>query len=154
MGKKKNYVSSRIIKNKYGEVELITDYKFELATNDLKFGLHCTKKNDKKKKICNGAGPSGKGYLVPDTIYGLNITESAHQHDWSYQFGITRKDKERADKMFLDNIITLIEQKKNQWFWVKKLRYKRAKKYYYAVKHFGGSSFYKKDLCDFSLNDL
>lgn len=30
-----------------------------------------------KAKLCNGAGPDGKGWLVPDTIYGLRITEAA-----------------------------------------------------------------------------
>lgn len=26
-------------------------------------------------EICNGCGPKGKGYLVPDTIWGLNISQ-------------------------------------------------------------------------------
>ena len=30
--------------------------------------------DDEKAEFCNGCGPKGYGYLVPDTMYGLKIT--------------------------------------------------------------------------------
>jgi len=30
--------------------------------------------DDQKAAMCNGCGPKKFGYLVPDTMYGLNIT--------------------------------------------------------------------------------
>jgi len=30
---------------------------------------------EERQKITNGCGPKGAGYLVPDTFYGLKVTE-------------------------------------------------------------------------------
>ena len=60
------------------------------------------------REICNRAGPKGYGWLVPDTIWFLNIGECANIHDFDYFTGKTIKDKERGDRTFLNNMIRWI----------------------------------------------
>lgn len=97
---------------------------------------------EEKAKICNGAGPRGFGYLVPDTIWGLSVTAAADIHDWMYYVGTVENDKKRADKIFLNNMVRIIEDK--TWFnWLRKLRCHRAEIYYKAVVKFGGPAFYR-----------
>lgn len=92
-------------------------------------------------KICNQAGPKGYGWLVPDTIWGLDIGDAADIHDYMYHFGKTIDDKNEADRVFLNNMIRIIlnetRYKVLQW-----LRLKRAQKYFNAVCLFGGPSFW------------
>ena len=94
-----------------------------------------------KKQICNGCGPKSKFDFVPDTIWGLKIIEICNIHDYLYYIGKTIEDKEKADRIFLNNMLRLIENK-TKWKWLKKLRKKRAYKYYKAVKYFGGPAFW------------
>lgn len=35
-----------------------------------------TSSRRKRKEICNGCGPSGYDYLVPDNLLGLDISEA------------------------------------------------------------------------------
>lgn len=106
-----------------------------------------------KAMICNGCGPGGAIIdLVPDTIYGLSIREACQIHDYDYHVGKTWADKKRADRRFLQNIGTLIRAKKKQFWWMYRLRMSRAKKYYNAVKYFGGSAF--KAGKDFEIKDV
>jgi len=98
---------------------------------------------EEKSKICNGAGPRNFGWAVPDTLYGLSITEAADIHDFMYHIGTTRSYKEAADNTFLDNMVRIIE-KETKWNWLKKLRCMRARKYYLAVKELGGPAFENK----------
>lgn len=94
-----------------------------------------------RAEICNGAGSKGiGGWLVPDTIYGLSITEAANVHD--YMYATPQYSRQACDKLFLKNMLSLIDAKEDSWGWVKKLRYARAHTYYYAVKNFGG--FFRK----------
>lgn len=106
------------------------------------------------KEICNGAGPKGYGPLVPDTIWGLNITQAANIHDYMYHTGKTIKDKEEADRVFLNNMNRIIQEsiKKKldlnffQALWLKQLawlRFQRVSKYFSAVCLYGGPSFWK-----------
>jgi len=94
---------------------------------------------EEKEKIVNGAGPKGYGWLVPDTIWGLSITEAANIHDFCYAVGTTIDDKIEADRIFMNNMVRLISAGK---WWLKGLRMRRARKYYLAVKHFGGPAFW------------
>lgn len=84
-----------------------------------------------KQIICNGAGPKGWGWLVPDTIYGLSITEAANIHDYCYY---TKVDKKDADNLFFENMHALIDRGN---FFLKPLRQWRAFIYYLVVKHGG-----------------
>ena len=105
-----------------------------------------------KNSICKGCGP-GTGWkeaIVPDSILGVNINEACNIHDFMYSDkyhemkGIKKsaESKKNADCVFLGNMTTLIMNKPS-WKWVKRLRLKIAHKYYQAVKHFGGPSFYQ-----------
>jgi len=96
---------------------------------------------DVLKKLTNGCGPAGSGWkskLIPNTIYGLNIEECCSIHDIGYHFGISDYGKTSADKIFLENMYTLI--KHGNW-WLRFLRRRRAIKYYLAVKYFGKKAY-------------
>lgn len=123
-----------LFKTKDG-VELYCEYGFESTPELL------------RNKEVNGCGPDGwKSVIVPDTIYGLCITDACNIHDWMYLFGNTIDDKDRADRVLLNNIIRIIEAKTTKnWFGrniLKPLRYRRAKIYYDAVHYLGGSFYW------------
>ncbi len=89
----------------------------------------------------NGCGPEGwKEKVVPETNWGLSMTPACLIHDWQYHFGKTMKDKEYADKVFLDNLNTIIDNKGGNRLIVW-LRKRRAKTYYLAVSKFGDDAF-------------
>lgn len=101
------------------------------------------------KRISNGCGPKKLFFgsdigdaLVPDTIWGLSICKACDIHDFMYTLGITEKDKEVADRIFLDNMFRIIDQK-NGYSWMRVLRRKRAEKYYKAVSNMGENAFLK-----------
>lgn len=100
-----------------------------------------------KERVCNGCGPgSWKIDLVPDRIYGLDISEACNVHDWMYYEGRTSGDKSRADRAFLENILIIIDNqycKKKRWYRgiLRFLRRRRAYKYYEAVSNFGDDAF-------------
>ena len=85
-----------------------------------------------RTRHCNGMGPSGLGFLVPDTFWGLDMAICGDIHDWCYTFGhqdgLTR---EQADEMFLDNMRTYVIANSN-WL-TRRLRLRRAKTYHYFV---------------------
>ena len=90
----------------------------------------------------NGCGTRGIiGILVPDTIYGLCITPACNIHDWMYICGATLYDKDEADRVFLNNMLRLIDDGRS-WKWLKLLRIRRAKIYYQAVRLCGGPAFW------------
>ena len=93
-------------------------------------------------KITGGCGPSGTGdMIVPDTIYGLSVKSACRIHDFMYYFGENLEDKDRADRVFLNNMIRLIKNG-SKFFILRKLRLLRALTYYRAVKYFGGAAFW------------
>ena len=95
------------------------------------------------KEECNGCGSeldlSGK--LVPNTIYGLDISKDCCcPHDWMYRHGITWLDKIFSDVFFLYNMVAIIL---NAGGWIVWLRLFRATKYFVAVVKAGDKSFSK-----------
>lgn len=95
-----------------------------------------------RKDICNGCGTKGLcGILVPDTIYGLRITAACDIHDFMYSVGETLEDKEAADRVFLNNLLRIIDTQ-TSWNILKRLRARRAMIYYRAVVEFGGPAFW------------
>lgn len=94
------------------------------------------------RDICNGCGTKGIGAIVPDTIYGVDITAACNIHDWMYFVGSTITDKEEADRVFLNNMLRIIDSN-GGWNWLQKLRVRRAYVYYQAVHIFGGPAFWK-----------
>jgi len=96
---------------------------------------------DVKEKFCNGCGTKGLGgWLVPDTLYGLNITECCNIHDFMYHVGTKHRDKEIADRTFLNNMIRVIDAESISI--LKPFRRLRAMNYYSAVRDFGGTAFW------------
>ena len=95
-----------------------------------------------KKRICNGIGPKGLGWLFPNTVWGLNVKSCGDIHDYMYHIGKYQIDKEVADNVFLNNLQKLIKEKtKKQWLLNRRLF--RAEIMYTAVKHFGNRAFWK-----------
>ena len=92
-----------------------------------------------KKEICNGCGAKG-GIPVPNTFYGLDISEGCNIHDFRYFEGETWDDKVFADKEFGENLNAIIDEK--TWFnWLKKLRKIRAREYVIAVQLWGDKAY-------------
>lgn len=94
---------------------------------------------DEKANICNGCGAKG-GISVPNTFYGLDISEACNIHDFRYFMGETWPDKEFADKEFHNNLIAIIEHE--TWFnWLANLRKVRALEYVTAVRLWGDNAY-------------
>jgi len=102
--------------------------------------LHAT--DAAKALVCNGAGPKGWGWAVPDTIYGLSIKPAADIHDWSYMTAKTDGERLKADLMFLQNMFVLILQRDRATGWLGRRllvpRLIRAILYFTAVWRLGG----------------
>ena len=92
-----------------------------------------------RREVCNGVGPKGWGWIVPDTVYGLSITPAADIHDWMYYHGDTIEAKDEADRTFQNNMVRLICEGGSWFRW---LRMRRARKMYLAVHYFGGPAFW------------
>jgi hypothetical protein len=99
---------------------------------------------DERVGICNGCGAKGglSALFVPNSIYGLDVSICCDIHDFMYEHGTTLEDKEKADRVFRNNLFRVIEAHTKNWF-LKRLRLRRAKTYYYFVKEWGGSAFWK-----------
>jgi hypothetical protein len=96
----------------------------------------------KRARLVNGCGTRGIiGALVPDTIYFLSIREACNIHDYMYLIGETPEDRDFADLVFLYNLIRII-QAGTRFKLLKLLRIRRARKYYNAVREFGGPAFW------------
>lgn len=91
----------------------------------------------------NGCGAANAKFdFVPHTVYGMDIKTCCIIHDWDYFIGIDNDDKEIADRRFLNNMLRTLESQKDQFKIIKKLRRRRIKTYYSAVKHLGGPAFW------------
>ena len=95
------------------------------------------------EKICNGCGAADAKFdFVPDRIYGTRITSACYIHDYMYNDGVTIEDKEEADRVFLNNLLRLIDRDKHKWYKPTRLQRIRAKEYYLAVKYFGACAYW------------
>jgi hypothetical protein len=93
-------------------------------------------------KICGGCGAGKLGdMLIPDTLWGLNVTFCCKIHDWRYHYGSTIEDKNSADREFLNNLLRWIDHKTDSKV-LRYFRHARALKYYEAVQMFGGPAFW------------
>lgn len=93
------------------------------------------------EEICNGCGAAGwKGGLIPDHLLWLSIRDACDIHDYMYHVGTCLADKEEADRVFLNNMLRIIEAES---IWIlKRWRRHMAMDYYGAVKDFGGPFFW------------
>lgn len=94
-------------------------------------------------KVTGGCGPGGFGdFLVPDRIWGLSIFIACRIHDWMYHVGKTLQDKEQADRIFLNNMVRIIQGNPSKFKFLNRWRLKGAKNYFWAVSMFGGPAFW------------
>lgn len=111
-----------------------------------RFVAYATKKQF--SDICNGAGPKGYGFLVPNTMYLLNLRIVFDGHDFCYDRFKTDDGKELSDLLMKLNMSNFIEDNSiDTWIigdTLKFLRKRRALKYYWGV-HYGGDWFHSND---------
>lgn len=91
--------------------------------------------------FCNGCGPKGIGFLIPNKLFGIDFSLACNIHDWMYAEGKTIEDKESADRVFLNNMVRLIDHSQACRA-AKIINHYRAKRYYLIVKNFAGPSFW------------
>jgi hypothetical protein len=96
---------------------------------------------EQKGAICNGMGAADSllSSFIPNTMYGLDVEEAGNIHDYMYHVGKTIEDKLIADRVFLNNMLRIINECGG---WLGPLRRRRAMKYYEAVHYFGGPAFW------------
>ena len=80
------------------------------------------------------------GLFVPNTLWGLSITEACNVHDFMYFEGGNEKEKAEADRAFLNNMVRIIDAQSGPL--LKWLRRYRAITYYSTVRDFGGPRFW------------
>lgn len=87
-----------------------------------------------RQEHCNACGTKGLGgWVVPNTLWGLDISLACDIHDWDYAFGTAR---EAADNYFLTNMLRIIEAQNSGWV-LNLLRRHRALTYYAVVRDLG-----------------
>jgi len=92
--------------------------------------------------VVNGCGAANAKFdFIPDTVWGLYIGYCCFIHDWGYYKGRDILDKEESDRIFLNNMLRMIDND-CPWYIPKFLMRLRAKTYYNAVHFFGGPSFF------------
>lgn len=96
--------------------------------------------DERRRRRC-GPGRGVLEKLVPETIYGVRVSQACSIHDFMYAIGHTPLDKDESDMVFLNNMIRLIEAH-GGWWLLQLLRLRRARIYYEAVSHFGGPAFW------------
>lgn len=93
--------------------------------------------------VVNGCGAGNAKFdFIPDTIYGVYVGYACFIHDWMYDEGRTIEDKKEADRVFLNNLLRIVEDSSG-WYRPKWLMRRRAKTYYLGVKYFGGRAFWR-----------
>lgn len=115
-----------------------------------------------------GCGPGGLGdYLVPDTMWGLSVTECCRFHDGYYRNWPenTEVARQRADEILLNNCVRVIEaaavsgmehigrdKYQFQWChdravrrvkWLYEQRLDRAHLYFKMVRRFGAPAYFE-----------
>jgi len=103
------------------------------------------------EELTNGCGPAGwKGWFIPDSILGVNIKEACNIHDFMYLVGESERDREKADRVFRNNMLRIVMEasktRLTRW-----LRRKFVERYYKTVRSAGGTYFWedKNEDCEF-----
>jgi len=87
-----------------------------------------------------GCGPGRVGdYLVPDSFFGLSIRIACQVHDFMYRTGQSITDKARADRVFMNNTMRIVNAAGGILRWPRKVL---ALFYYKMVDLYGGLSFW------------
>jgi hypothetical protein len=92
----------------------------------------------------NGCGPSGwKNRLVPEHLLWVSITAACDIHDYMYITGRTEADREESDRVFLNNMLRIVEGESSTWL-TRDLRRRLALRYYATVRDLGGPYFWQE----------
>jgi len=98
---------------------------------------------EQKVTLINGCGPGGwKGKFIPDNIFFLDISECCSIHDYLYAVGASEKDREEADRVFMNNMMRVIEETPQNWI-MRRWRRRLALEYYQQVRDFGAIYFWE-----------
>lgn len=82
---------------------------------------------------CNGCGTKGLGgYLVPDNMWGLNVTIVCNVHDWMYGLCESEDEEDLADYYFKCNLRRYIREKSVNAV-IRSMRLTMANTYFAAV---------------------
>lgn len=103
---------------------------------------YCNATPAERAEVGGGCGPGGLGdLLVPDSIVGMSIWVACHIHEWMYERGRTLADKDEADRVFLNNMVRLVEAAPGNRD-LKRRRLDSAWHCYQAVSRWGGPAFW------------
>lgn len=103
-----------------------------------------------------GCGPGGVGdRLVPDTMYGLDVSIACRIHDWYYRFYEENTEEARAsaDRVFKNNLLRIVRAK-TKWKPLLWLRERRCHTYYVMVRKFGAPAFFEERNSDAELREV
>lgn len=103
-----------------------------------------------------GCGPGGVGdILVPDKIYGLDVSFACKIHDWYYRFHPSNSPDGRleADSVFKNNLLRIVTIKSSNKF-MRWLRVRRCRTYYSMVRFCGGPAYYEERNVDEEFKDV
>ena len=95
-------------------------------------------------RATNGCGPeSWKWDLSPwmMRIARFNPNGACKIHDWMYSEGYTLAHKDEADRVFLNNMLRVVDNL-GGWGWLRAWRRRLAFAFYQAVAEFGGPAFW------------
>lgn len=103
-----------------------------------------------------GCGPGGLGdRLVPDTMYGLDISDACRIHDWYYRFYPENTEEARAmaDRVLKNNLLRIVREKTKSsiLLW---LRERRCQTYYIMVRNFGAPAFFEERNSETELREV
>jgi len=98
-----------------------------------------------RARYCNGCGGAGSwtSWAVPNQIDGICVRPACNVHDWMYGHGKRKRDKFKADMVFLRNLLTLCHTTKcstPRFVW----RGLRCFVYFAAVTLFGSRYYGRK----------
>ena len=91
---------------------------------------------EEKEKIVNQCGPDGfLNRIVPNYLFGLDVSEACNIHDWEFAWARNSKEFKEADWTFKRNLEHLIKAKTQDSF-LRFIRLALAKVYYLAVRSY------------------
>jgi hypothetical protein len=93
-----------------------------------------------------GCGPGGLGdILVPDKMYGLDVSDACRIHDWYYRFYGDNSEggRREADEILKNNLLRIVRKKSKSRI-LRWLRTRRCRTYYGFVRFAGGPAYYSE----------
>ena len=110
---------------------------------------------EERARVCNGAGPRWLDAFLPwwlgwtrfflDRLWALNCRTAFEIHDWDYVYlALTVEGKSEADARLRGNLSSMVWGGSGP-IWLKKLRWREAKKYTWLVVEYGYKAFFDRE---------